>query len=89
MSLYFLKTISGDLSLPSHCHYKHNHFAPNKVISDSLLHFDFDFVLNGSLFDSNGVKFLEGEIALYDSFEIKYLPNWIDWGSECSNINIK
>lgn len=59
------------------------------IISDSLLHFDFDFVLNGSLFDSNRIKFLEGEIALYDSFEIKYLPNWIDWGSECSNINIK
>ena len=65
--LYFSKTSSGWLSLPSHCHYKHNHFAPNKVISGSLLFFY--FVLNGSLFDSNRVKCLEGEIVPHNSLK--------------------
>lgn len=50
-----------DGHLPAHCHYKSNHFVPNKGISDSLL--AFDFVLNGSLFDSNRVKRLEGHLG--------------------------
>lgn len=58
VSLYFLKAISGCSSLPTHCHNKHNHFVPSKVISGSLL--NFDFVLNESLFASNRVKYLEG-----------------------------
>lgn len=50
---------------------------------------DFDFALNGFLFDSNRVKCLEREMSLCDSFEIQCLPAWIDWSAECSSVDIK
>ena len=49
-----------DGHLPTHYHYKSNHFVPNKGVSDSLL--AFDFVLKESLCDSNRVKCLKGHL---------------------------
>lgn len=73
------------LPLSSHSRYKHS-FASQWSYFCSL---DFDFALNGFLFDSNRVKCLEREMSLCDSFEIQGLPDWIDWSTECSSVDIK
>lgn len=49
-----------DGHLPTHYHYKSNHFVPNKGVSGSLL--AFDFVPKESLCDSNRVECLKGHL---------------------------